>query len=105
MGLGMGPIPFLIDTRDDLEFSEVGSLFPGGQVIKHSMASFLQTGIKPNQRNEIGTWTKEVGVGSWVMRAPNHTWPAPKPLAGDRTGNGDVNDDEDDEAGQDTKYL
>ena len=83
MKLGMGPIPFLVDTREDLDFSEVGTLFPDGQLIKNSMAKFLQSGIKPNQRNEIKTWTKELGVGSWVMRAPNHTWPEPRPLAGD----------------------
>ena len=105
MGLGMGPIPFLIDTRESLDFSEVGSLFPDGQDLKRSMASFLQTGIKPNQRNEIGTWSKELGVGSWVMRAPNHTWPEPRPLAGEATQPGDVEDEDDDEAGQDTNIC
>ena len=97
MKLGMGPIPFLVDTREDLDFTEVGNLFPDGQVIKHSMAKFLQSGIKPNQRNEIKTWNKEIGVGSWVMRAPNHTWPEPRPLAGD---DGQPGDRDDDEAGQ-----
>ena len=28
MELGMGPLPFFIDTKDDLEFSEVGTNFP-----------------------------------------------------------------------------
>ena len=96
MKLGMGPIPFLIDTRDDLVFSEATSMLPDGQAIKHSMAKFFQTSIKPNQRNEIKTWTKEFGVGSWVMRAPNHTWPEPRPLAGDVTHSGEMLDDEDD---------
>ena len=80
-------------------------MLPGGQDLKQGIASFLQTGIKPNQRNEIGTWTKEVGVDSWVMRVPNHTWPEPRPLAGDVPQPRDVEDDEEDEAGQDTKYL
>ena len=36
--LGMGPIPYIIDTRDELDFSEVGSSLPDGQVmIKESM--------------------------------------------------------------------
>ena len=103
MQLGMGPIPFLIDTREDLEFSEVGSLFPEGQNIKLSMAQYMQSAMKPNQRNEIGTWKKEVSAGSWVARAPNYTWPDPRPLAGDTTQPGD--DDDEDNAGQHTKYL
>ena len=100
MGLGMGPIPFLIDTREDLDPSEVVSLLPDGQSIKLGMAKFLQSGIKPNQRNEIKTWTKEHAVGSWVARAPNHTWPLPLPLAGDAGGDGDEDEDEEDDAGQ-----
>ena len=61
MKLGMGSIPFLVDTREDLDFTEVGNLFPDGQVIKHSMAKFLQSDIKPNQRNEIKTWIRKWG--------------------------------------------
>ena len=98
MRLGMGPIPFLIDTREDLDPSEVGSLLPEGQSIKLGMAKFLQSGIKPNQRNEIKTWAKEHAVGSWVARAPNHTWPLPLPLAGDVSG--DDEDQDEDDAGQ-----
>ena len=101
--LGMGPIPFFIDSREDIEYSEVGTLFPDGQAVKQSMAKFIQSATKPNQRNEIGTWTKEVAAGSWVARAPNYTWPDPRPLAGDTTQTGE--DDDDDEAGQQTKYL
>jgi len=49
MELGMGPIPFLIDTRPGLDFSEVGVLCPDGQTIKKGMATFLQSAIKPGQ--------------------------------------------------------
>ena len=100
MDLGIGPIPFLIDMRDDLEFDVVATHCPDDQTIKKELSKFLQSAIKPNQRNEIKTWTKEVGTGSWVARSPNHTWPDPKPLAGDAP------DDEDsDDAGQQIKYL
>ena len=95
--LGMGPIPFLIDSRDSIEFSEAGTMLPDGQAVKEGMSRYFQTATKPNQRNERGTWTNEVAKGSWVARAPNYTWPDPRPLAGD-TAEGD--DDEDDEAGQ-----
>ena len=44
---------------------------------------------------------KELGVGSWMMRAPNHTWPEPRPLAGEATQPGGDEEDDDDEAGQD----
>ena len=89
--LGMGPIPYMIDTRDELDSSEVGSSLPDGQVIKESMSKFVKYGIKPNQRNEIKTWTKEMAVGTWVARAPNHTWPNSRDDAGDA---------EEDDAGQ-----
>ena len=95
MNLGMGPIPFLIDDRVELDFSEVGTNCPDSQTIKTQMAKFLQTVIKPNQRNEVKTWTKEVAAGSWVARAPNHIVPDPKPLAGNV-----VNEDEEDDSGQ-----
>ena len=36
------------------------------------------------------------------MRAPNHTWPEPRPLAGEATQPRGVEEDDDDEAGQDT---
>ena len=98
MDLGMGPIPFLIDDRDELEFSEVGASCPDGQTIKTQMPSFLQQAMKPNQRNEVGTWTKEVSAGNWVVRPPAYTVPNPKPLTGD-TGDADE-EDEDDEAGE-----
>ena len=58
MKLGMGYIPFLIDTREDLDFKEVSTNCPDGQVIKSGMAKFLQSAIKPNQRNEFKTWSK-----------------------------------------------
>ena len=105
-GLGIGPIPFLIDTRPDFDFSEVAVRCPDGQTIKKGMAKFLQSAIKPNQRNEIKTWQKEHGVGSWVARAPNYTWPNPKPLAGEDADADDEDDDEDDDdAGQQLNTL
>ena len=96
MGLGMGPIPFLIDQREGLDFDQIGVSFPDGESLKKGMSNFLQSSIKPNQRNEISTWTKEVAVGNWVARSPNYTWPDPKPLEGDK--NSEV--EEDDDAGQ-----
>ena len=33
-------------------------------------------------------------MGSCVVRAPNHTWPEPRPLAGDVSQPGDKDDDE-----------
>ena len=102
MELGMGPIPFLIDSRDHIEFSEVTTMLPDGQAVKEGMSKYFQTATKPNQRNEIGTWTKEVANGSWVARAPNYTWPDPRPLAGDSAeGEGD----DDDEAGQQYNFC
>ena len=102
--LGLGPIPFLIDMREDLQYEVVATSCPEGQTIKQKMARFFQSAIKPNQRNEIKTWTKEVGAGSWVARSPNHTWPDPRPLAGDAPGHGDA-EDNDDGSGQQIKYL
>lgn len=99
MDLGMGPIPFLIDDREHLDFSEVGTNCPDGQTIKNQMATFLQQAMKPNQRNEVGTWTKEVGAGNWVVRPPAYTVPNPKPLAGDN-GDAEEEEDEDDETGE-----
>ena len=61
--------------------------------LKKGMSKFLQSSIKPTQRNEISTWNKEMLVGNWVVRAPNYTWPDPKPLEGDK-------DSEVDDAGQ-----
>ena len=99
MQLGMGPIPFL------MEYSEVGVTHPDGDTIKKGMSRFLKSGIKPNQRNEIKTWQKEISVGNWVARAPNHTWPDAKTLDADNNdaveGNGD---DDNDDAGQQTYY-
>ena len=86
MQLGMGPIPFLIDDREELEVSEVSINCPDGETIKAGMAQYLETAIKPNQRNEVKTWSKEVSVGNWVARAPNYTVPNPKPLEGDQPG-------------------
>ena len=83
MDLGMGPIPFLIDDREALDFSEVAINCPDGQTIKTQMAKFLQRAMKPNQRNEVKTWLKEMSAGNWVVRQPAHTVPDPKPLAGD----------------------
>ena len=98
MKLGMGPIPFLIDTREDLEASEVSVNCPDGQHIKAGMVKFLQTAIKPNQRNEYKTWSKEVSAGNWTARMPNYTWPPTKPLEGNAALNED--DEEEDDAGQ-----
>ena len=98
MKLGMGPIPFLIDTREDLEASEVSVNCPDGQHIKAGMVKFLQTAIKPNQRNEYKTWSKEVSAGNWTARMPNYTWPPTKPLEGDAALN--EGDEEEDDAGQ-----
>ena len=95
MKLGMGPILFLVDMREDLDFSEVAVSCPDGQAIKSGMSKFLQTAIKPNQRNEIKTWSKEVSAASWIARSPNYSWPNPKPLAGDED-----DDDDDGDAGQ-----
>ena len=95
MNLGMGPIPFIIDDRDDLDFGEVGTNCPEGQSIKVQMAKYLQSAVKPNQRNEVKTWSKEMGVGNWVARSPNYTVPDPKPLAGDNDEEQE-DDDEDD---------
>ena len=39
-----------------------------------------------------------MAVGTWVARAPNHTWPNPRPLAGDSRD--DAGDAEEDDAGQ-----
>ena len=77
MDLGMGPIPFLLEDREDLDFSEVGTSGPDGQTLKTQMASFLQQAMKPNQRNEVGTWNKEVCAGNWVVRPPAYTVPNP----------------------------
>ena len=102
MKLGMGPIPFLIDMREELDFNEVAISCPDSQTIKAGMARFLQTAIKPNQRNEIKTWLKETAAASWVARAPNHSWPTPKPADGDDGENGGDDDDpedDDDDAG------
>ena len=96
MNLEMGPIPFIIDDRDDLDFGEVGTNCPEGQSIKVQMAKYLQSAVKPNQRNEVKTWSKEMGVGNWVARAPNYTVPDPKPLAGD---NDEEQEDDEDETG------
>ena len=100
MGLGMGPIPFLIDDRIDLEFDSVSSTCPDGQTVKTEMSQFLRSAIKPNQRNEVGTWTKEVAAGNWTARAPNYTVPHPKPLAGDV-----IETEDDDNAGQQNNFL
>jgi len=41
MKLGMGPIPFLINTREGLEASEVSVNCPDGQHIKAGIVKFL----------------------------------------------------------------
>ena len=46
--------------------------------------------MKPNQRNEVKTRTKEVSTGNWVVRQPAYTVPDPKPLAGDVDENEEV---------------
>ena len=94
MGFGMGPIPFIIDTRDDAQESEVATNCPDGQEIKIGLAKFLQSSIKPNQRNEVTTWTREHSAGSWIARQPNYTVPEPRPLEGDMDTDHDDNDDE-----------
>jgi hypothetical protein len=93
MELGMGPIPFLIDDRQDLDFSEVGTSCPDGQTLKLEMAKYLQSAMKPNQKNEVKTWLKEVGAGNWVTRAPAYTVPDPRALEGDHTNNDEEEDD------------
>lgn len=49
MNLGMGPIPFLLDDREDLDFSEVSINCPDSQTIKTQMAKFLQQAMKPRR--------------------------------------------------------
>ena len=89
----------MIDTREDLDFSEVSTNCPDGQVIKSGMAKFLQSAIKPNQKNEFKTCSKEVSAGNWIARKSNYTWPDPKPLVNDTA------DDDEDYAGQHTLFL
>jgi hypothetical protein len=91
MDLGMCPIPFLIDDREELDFTDVGTSFPDGQTIKTQMASFLQQAMKPNRRNEVGTWNKEVSAGNWVVQPPAYTVPNTNPLAGDMISKGLIN--------------
>ena len=74
------PIPFLLDDRED--FYEVSINCRDSQTIKTQMAKFLKQAMKPNQRNEVKTRTKEVSTGNWVVRQPAFTVPDPKPLAG-----------------------
>ena len=92
LGLGMGPLPCVIDTREE-EIREM----PEGQTIKMGQATFLQTAIKPNLRNEVKAWTKDVGQGQWVTREPNYSYPDPRPLEGDLQRE----DEDDEEAGRD----
>ena len=100
--LGMATIPFLDDDRDDLEEAEVSANCPDGQEIKRGLATFLQSSIKPNQRNEVTTWTREVSSGSWIPREPNYKVPDPRPLEGED----DANDqDNEDDAGQDNTVI
>ena len=66
---------------------------PDGQAIKTGQINFLQSAIKPNLRNEVKAWTKDVGQGQWVVREPNYRFPDPKPLDGD-IQQGDADDDE-----------
>ena len=101
MDLGMATIPFLIDQREELDQAEVGTNCPEGQTIKEGLARFLQSSIKPNQRNEVTTWTREVAAGSWIARAPNYKVPDPKALAGDLE---EEEDDDDDNTGQDYTF-
>ena len=89
MGLGMGPIPCVVDTREEVD--GIPDL-PDGQDIKTGQAAFLQTAIKPNMRNEVKAWTKDVGQGQWVAREPNYRFQDPKPLEGDIQDEGDDDD-------------
>ena len=84
----MGPLPCIIDSREKEEATEL----PDGQDIKNGQSKFLQTAIKPNLRNEIKAWTKDVGQGQWVAREPNYYLPDPRPLEGDVE---DTNEDDD----------
>ena len=95
MEFGMGPIPFIIDTREDIEEDEVATNCPDGQSLKKGLATFLRSSIKPNQRNEVTTWTREVSAGSWIARQPNYLVPNPRPLEGDMVNN----EEDEDEAG------
>jgi hypothetical protein len=94
MGLGIAAIPFLVDDREDLEQTEVTSNCPEGQAIKKGLTKFLQTSIKPNQRNKVTTWTREIAAGSWIPRQPNYTVPDVQPLEGE-----DEHEETDDDAG------
>ena len=100
--LGMATIPFLDDDREDLDEAEVSTNCPDGQEIKRGLATFLQSSIKPNQRNEVTTWTREVSSGSWIPREPNYKVPDPLPLEGDDAN--DQDNDEDD-AGQENIVI
>ena len=84
----------MIDTREE---GEEFAVLPEGQSIKTGQATFLQGAIKPNIRNEVKAWTKDVGQGQWVAREPNYEFPDPRPLDGDHQ---DEEEDED-EAGKD----
>ena len=95
IGMGMATIPFLIDDREDLDQAEVSTNCPDGQPIKEGLVKFLKTSIKPNQRNEVTTWTREVAAGAWIPRQPNYTVPDPKPLDGED----DQEEESDDDAG------
>ena len=87
--MAWGRCPAIIDTREEEEATEL----PDGQDIKNGQAKFLQTAIKPNLRNEIKAWTKDVGQGQWVAREPNYIFSDPKPLVGDVAA-ADEDDDE-----------
>ena len=102
-GLGLGPVPLLIDGRDELDFTNVANDFPDGQDIKKEMSKFLQKAIKPNWRVEINAWVKDVGNTTWAAREPTHTYPDPRPLQGDVTVE-DADEDNDD-GGEYLAYL
>ena len=95
MELGMGPIPFLIDPRTDLNREEVSTNCPSSIDIKRGMVTFLKTAIKPTIRNKYTTWVKDVGQGNWVAREPEFVFPNPS----DTDDAGHDDDDEDDSAG------
>lgn len=96
MAMGIATIPFLIDNREDIDQAEVSTNCPDGQSIKEGLVQFLKTSIKPNQRNEVTTWTREVAAGAWIARQPNYTVPGTKPLDGED----DEEEDYDDDAGE-----
>jgi hypothetical protein len=73
--LGLGFVPFFIDTSTDGQV-----VFPSFSVVRTAVCDLFNTACKPKLHKKALTWKQSVDLGFWTVVDPSFTWPDPSVL-------------------------